>query len=118
LARIVAGPKGLVSNCGFMFARDGAIADKRALLADYHRRLYAGWGWSSQHREAYAELMHKETGIALDIDRIVVGRSDRVPVPIDDALIAEQQKTADRYLRAGLISQRIDVRRGFDKSFS
>ncbi|WP_404713723.1 ABC transporter substrate-binding protein [Sphingomonas sp. MMS24-J13] len=35
-----------------------------------------------------------------------------------NAAIAEQQKTADRYLRAGLISQRIDVRRGFDKSFS
>jgi sulfonate transport system substrate-binding protein len=117
-ARIVAGPQGLVPGCSLMFGRDGAIADKRALLADYHRRLYAGWTWADQHRDAYVKLMHEETGIGLDIWQVAAGRARRGPVPVDAALIAEQQKTADRYLRAGLITQRIDVQRGFDTSFS
>lgn len=117
-ARIIAGPPGLVPGYSLMYARDGAIADKRVLLADYHRRAYAGWAWAAQHRSAYAELMHQETGIALDIWQVAAGRATRVPVPIDDTLIAEQQKTADRFLRAKLLAKPVDVRSGFDKSFS
>jgi sulfonate transport system substrate-binding protein len=117
-ARIVPGGEGLASGYGLLFGRDGAIDEKRALLADYRRRIYAGWDWAAKHRDAYSDLMHRETGIALDIWRTVNARVHRVPVPIDDALIAEQQRTADRYLRAGLIAKPIDVRQGFDTSFS
>ena len=117
-ARIVPGSEGLVGNYALLFGRDGAIADKRPLLADYHRRLYAGWDWAVAHDEAYAALMHQETGIALDVWKRVLGRTKRMPAPIDDALIAKQQKTADRYFRAGLLSQKIDVRKGFDRSFA
>lgn len=117
-ARILPGKQDLVPGYSLMFGRDGAIADKRPLLADYRQRLYAGWSWAAANREKYIELMHRDTGMALDILRITNGRSVRVPVPIDETLIAEEQKTADRYFRAGLIPSRLDVRRSFDTSFT
>ncbi|MFT3968073.1 MAG: ABC transporter substrate-binding protein [Sphingobium sp.] len=116
-ARVVAGPADLVPGCSFMFGRDGAIRDKRPLLADYHDRLYAGWRWQGGNPEAYARLMHRETRIEEEILLSIARRTHRYPVPITDALIAEQQKTADRYHRAGLLATAIDVRRGFDASF-
>lgn len=116
-ARIVTGTAGLVASYGLLFARDGAIADKRPLLADYRRRLYAGWDWAAGHGAAYAELLAKETGVALDVWRTVTARTYRLPAPIDDTVIADQQKTADRYYRAKLIDKKIDVRPGFDASF-
>ena len=117
-ARIVTGTAGLVPSYGLLFARDGAIADKRPLLADYHRRLYAGWDWAAGHGAAYAELLAKETGVALDVWRTVTARTHRLPAPIDDIVIADQQKTADRYYRAKFIDNKIDVRPGFDASFN
>jgi len=116
-ARILPGKRDLVPGYSLMFARDGAIAGKRDLLADYRRRLYAGWTWAVHNRPKYIELMHRDTGMALDILRITNGRSTRMPAPIDATLIAEQQKTADRYFRAGVIASRIDVTAGFDTSF-
>lgn len=117
-ARILPGKQDLVPGYALMFGRDGAIADKKPLLQDYHDRLYAGWDWAARHRDAYSDLMHRDTGLALDILKITNGRSTRVPVKIDDALIAAQQKTADRYFKAGLIAGPIDVRPVFDTSFS
>lgn len=117
-ARILKGKQDLVPSYSFLFGRDGAIADKRALLKDYHDRLYAGWAWANEHEERYCELMHRDTGLPLDILRISTARSDRVPAPIDDAVIAAQQQTADRYFRAGVISRKIDVLPGFDRSFA
>jgi sulfonate transport system substrate-binding protein len=116
-ARIITAP-GLVPSYALVFGRDGAIADKRALLEDYRRRLYVGWDWAVAHRAAYAELLHKETGVPVDVWKAVSTRSVRVGTKIDNTLIADQQRTADRYLRAGLISKHIDVRQGFDTSFT
>jgi sulfonate transport system substrate-binding protein len=117
-ARILPGKQNLAPGYALMFGREGAIAEKRALLQDYHDRLYAGWEWSAKNRDAYAELMHKDTGLALDILRITQGRADRVPAKVDEALIAQQQDTADRYFRAKVIDRKLNVRPLFDTSFS
>jgi sulfonate transport system substrate-binding protein len=117
-ARIVAGGEGLVPSYALVFGRDGAIADKRPLLTDYYRRLRQGWEWGAAHGDDYAALLTKETGVPLEVWRAVAGRTKRLPAPIDATLIADQQKTADRYLRAGLIEKKIDVRQGFDASFA
>lgn len=116
--RIVTGTDGLVPSYALLFARDGAIAGKRPLLTDYRRRLYAGWDWAVAHRDDYSRLMAAQTGIAADIWQTVNARTRRVGSAVDDTLIADQQTTADRYLRAGLIDRAIDVRAGFDRSFA
>jgi len=116
--RLVAGTEGLVPSYALLFGSDRALADKRALLADYQQRLYRGWVWAADHVDSYATLMAQETGLDRALWQQVLGRRRNVPVPVDAKLIADQQATADRYARAGLIAQRIDVARGFDRSFT
>lgn len=116
-ARLIFAP-GLVPSYALLFGSDHAVSEKRPLLADYRRRLYGGWAWSGSHPDDYARLLHAETGIPLEAWRQVVSRTRRLPTEIDDSLIADQQRTADRYLRAGIIPAKIDVRAGFDVSFS
>ena len=115
-ARIIS-DEALVPSYALLFGSDAAIAGKRALLQDYARRLYVGWDWAAAHRDAYAQLLHRETGIPFDVWKSVSDRTVRIGIPIDATLIADQQKTADRYLRAGVIAKPIDVRQGFDASF-
>lgn len=38
--------------------------------------------------------------------------------PIDDSIIAEQQRSADFYLKAGLLRQRLNVNPASDAGFS
>lgn len=117
-ARILPGKQDLVPGYALIFGREGAISEKRALLQDYHDRLYAGWDWAARNKDAYGALMHRDTGLAIDILRITNGRADRVPAKVDEALIAQEQQTADRYFRAGVITRKLDVRPVFDTSFS
>ncbi len=116
-ARLIFGD-GLVPSYGLVFGSDRAIANKRPLLSDYKRRLYQGWNWAAAHREDYARLLNRETGIPVNVWKTVTDRTKRLPVGITASLIADQQKTADRYARAGLIERRIDVKIGFDESFT
>jgi sulfonate transport system substrate-binding protein len=109
--------EGLAPGYGLIFGRDGAIADKRELLKDYHDRLYTGWAWAATHGDAYAELLQKETGVPFDIWKTISKRTVRLGVGIDEAMLVDQQRTADRYLRAGLLTKPVDARKGFDTSF-
>jgi len=116
-ARILPGGEGLVPAYTLEFASEKAIADKRETLKDFSDRLYTGWQWASDHPDAHAALMEKETGLAAAVWREVARRSKRPPVAVSAALIADQQKTADRYWHAGLLPHRIDIAKGFDTSF-
>jgi sulfonate transport system substrate-binding protein len=117
-ARLLTGTVDLVPSYALVFGRDGAIADKRSLLTDYYHRLRLGWDWAASHGDDYAALLTKETGVPLAVWRKITARTKRLPAVIDTALIADQQKTADRYFRAGLIDRKIDVRPSFDTSFA
>jgi sulfonate transport system substrate-binding protein len=117
-ARVVGGLDGLVPSYALVFGRDGAIADKRPLLADYQARLRRGWAWAAAHGDEYARLLARETGVDVAVWQSVTRRTRRLAAPIDATLIADQQRTADRYRRAGLIDRPVDVATGFDASFA
>ena len=117
-ARVVVGGDGLVPTYTLLFASDAALATKRALLADYHDRLYRGWAWAADHIDAYAALVARETGLDAALWRDVLTRWHSLPVPVDARLITDQQATADRYHRAGLIDRQIDVTPAFNTTFA
>jgi sulfonate transport system substrate-binding protein len=116
-ARILPGGEGLVPAYTLEFSSERAIADKRALLQDFSDRLYRGWQWAADHPDAHARFMEKETGLAAAVWSEVAQRSKRPPAPVNAELIAAQQRTADRYHRAGLLAQPVDIAKGFDTSF-
>nr|WP_269816461.1 aliphatic sulfonate ABC transporter substrate-binding protein [Caulobacter hibisci] len=114
-ARILKGKQDEDPGYTLMFGRDGAIAEKPDYLRDYRDRLYEGWTWAARNRTIYAEAMYRDTGMDQAVLKTMIGRTQRLPVQIDEALIATEQRTADRYLRAGVIAKRIEVANGFDK---
>jgi sulfonate transport system substrate-binding protein len=116
--RLVDGCEGLVASYTLLFGSDKALADKRPLLADYRDRLYRGWAWAAAHPADYAQMMARQTGLDADLWHQVLDHRQSEPVPVDAQLIADQQATADRYLRAGLIPRHIDVAQGFVTSLA
>ncbi|SDB92948.1 ABC transporter substrate-binding protein [Paraburkholderia lycopersici] len=117
-ARSIANGVGVSSGLSFEAATDSAIRDKRAELADFLRRVAAGQRWALSHPDEVAAIQSRVTGLPADVLKTVYRRAQLHPVPIDDGLIAEQQRTADLYLRADVIKTRLDVAPSFDKQFS
>jgi sulfonate transport system substrate-binding protein len=116
--RSIADGVGVSSGLSFEAATDDAIRDKHAELADFLRRVAAGQRWALSHPDEVAAIQSRVTGLPPDVLKIVYQRAQLHPVPIDDALIAEQQRTADLYHRADVIKTRLDVTPSFVKAFA
>jgi sulfonate transport system substrate-binding protein len=93
-----------------------SIASKRRLLEDFLMRQVRAQSWAHQHPEEYAKLYSNQTGLPIEVTRLVVKHLDYQFASIDDAVIQEHQAVADLYLKAGVIHQSIDVSTAFDRS--
>jgi len=103
-------------ECGV--ASDKAIQSKRAQLIDFMSRVRRAWTWGEAHPEAVARVYAAETGVSLDIARLVRGRTKvEALAKIDDEAIAEHQHDADLYAEIGLIPHPIQVAQVYDHSF-
>lgn len=103
-------------ECGV--ASENAVARKRPQLLDFIARVQRAYAWSETHKEAMAEAYAADTGVPLDIARIVRGRMHVQVLPrVTDDAIATHQKAADVYADIGLIPRRIDIAKVYDRSF-
>jgi sulfonate transport system substrate-binding protein len=109
---------GLTPGLSFTVATPDAIRDKRALLEDFVRRLAAARNWSLAHTDGYAESWGKLMNIPPEVALNWLSRAKISIAPIDDAVVADEQKTIDLYFRAGLIKQKLDASAIVDRSFS
>ena len=80
-----------------------AIAGKHAQLEDFLRRLASAQRWEAAHKNEYAAVLAKETGLPLDVALYTVSQARGVTTPIDASVIAEERDTLNTYLRAGVI---------------
>ena len=95
-----------------------AIADKRTELLDFIGRVRRGYAWAEANPEKYAEVFAKDTGVPLDIARIVKTRVHITVEPsISDASIARHQRAADIYADIGLIPHHLAIAKVYDRSF-
>ncbi|WP_329276186.1 ABC transporter substrate-binding protein [Streptomyces sp. NBC_00691] len=105
--RVLADGRGLVNGLGFQVAAPSALADpaKAKAVADFVERLRRAQDWVFDHPEDWAKVWAKETGLPYDVALAAVKRSNgtRIPVAIDDAAIASEQKIADTFAALGLI---------------
>jgi sulfonate transport system substrate-binding protein len=114
--RVIVDGTGLPISDGSWVASATAIATKRQVLEDFLRRLARSQLWALQHPEEYAQLYSQQTGLAIDVTRVVVKHTKYRNVPIDDAIIREHQDVADLYYKAGVIHQSINVATAFDRT--
>jgi sulfonate transport system substrate-binding protein len=117
-SRTVITGEGLTPGLSFTVATTEAIRDKREALSDFVRRLTAARAWSQDHVDGYAQTWGKLMNIPSAVAVNWLSRAKITIAPIDDAVVADEQKTIDLYLRAGLIKQKLDANAIVDRSFS
>jgi sulfonate transport system substrate-binding protein len=110
--------EGITPGLGFQVASPDAIRDKRPELEDFLRRLTAARAWSLSNVNAYAETWGKLMGIPPAVPLNWLSRAKIHVTPIDDGVVADEQKTIDLYFRAGLIKQQLNAADIVDRSFS
>ena len=115
--RVITG-EGLTPGLSFQVARTDAIAHKREALSDFVRRLSAARAWSLDHVDAYAETWGKLMNVPTAVPQNWLRRAQIRTAPIDEGVVADEQKTIDLYFRSGLIRQKLDASAIVDRSFS
>jgi sulfonate transport system substrate-binding protein len=117
-SRRVITAEGITPGIGFQVASPVAIRDKRPELEDFVRRLTAARAWSQGNVESYAETWGKLMNIPTAVPLNWLARAKIRIVPIDDSVVADEQKTIDLYFRWGLIKQNLNASDIVDRSFS
>jgi sulfonate transport system substrate-binding protein len=74
--------------------------------------------WSLGHVNGYAESWGKLMNIPPAVALNWLSRAKISITPIDDSVVADEQKTIDLYFRAGLIKQKLEAGAIVDRSFS
>jgi len=110
--------EGITPGIGFQVASPNAIQDKRPQLEDFVQRLTAARAWSQGNVAGYAETWGKLMNIPTAVPLNWLTRAKIRIVPIDDAVVADEQKTIDLYFRSGLIKQNLNASEIVDRSFS
>ena len=115
---IVDGSHGLMTGLGYLVALDTAIAEKEPMLRELVGRAAEAARWSTHHVDDYAAYWANVVGVSYDVARLAFTTAPAQAVPIDAAVIADQQRTANLYTEARLINRHIDVEPYFNTKFN
>jgi sulfonate transport system substrate-binding protein len=109
-ARAIATTKDIPTSSSFYVAnRDFAVQYPKALGAVIEE-VAKVTEWATQNRDKFAEAISTAIGIELDVEKIAIGRADLGVGPVTPDVIAQQQATADTFLKLGLVPKKITIR--------
>lgn len=121
-ARVLRTAKGYLSGNYVISASTPAIADplKHQAIGDYLQRVAKVYDWINKNPDKWAARSGQIAGVPPQFFlNQVKNRSEPFKlIPVDDAAIKSQQKVADIFADAGLLSRRVDVRPIWDTSFA
>jgi sulfonate transport system substrate-binding protein len=117
-SRRVITAEGITPGIGFQVASLDAIRNKHPELQDFVRRLAAARAWSLGNVNSYAATWGKLMNIPTAVSLNWLTRAKIKIAPIDDGVVADEQKTIDLYFRSGLIKQNLTASDIVDRSFS
>ncbi|TNJ62509.1 sulfonate ABC transporter substrate-binding protein [Paenibacillus hemerocallicola] len=108
-AKVLADGDGLVSNYEFYLGSRSFAESNRKAVDVILKQLEISDKWAKDNQEAVAKLL--APGLGLDVPSLKQALSHRGYgiLPIDDKIIAEQQKVADAFFALKLIPNNIDV---------
>ncbi|WP_330292793.1 ABC transporter substrate-binding protein [Streptomyces sp. NBC_00576] len=120
--RVLADGEGVVNGLNFQVSAPSALRDskKAAAIKDFVERLRRAQDWVYAHPDAWAKVWAKDTGLPYDVALASVNRSNatRIPVAIDDALVASEQEIADTFTSLKLIPNKVDFAKYVDRRFN
>lgn len=108
--RILRDGKGLSNNRTFYVAAPGFIAEQADILRLVFAELRRSQAWVQGHPDEVAELLAPQLGVPVPVLRLATGRRRYGVTPIDDGIVAEQQRMAEVFLGLGLIPRAIRVK--------
>jgi sulfonate transport system substrate-binding protein len=117
-SRRVITAEGITPGISFQVASPDAIRDKRPELEDFLRRLAAARVWSLTNIDGYAETWGRLMNIPPAVARNWLSRANIRLAPVDDGVVADEQKTIDLYFRSGLIKKQLNAADIVDRSFA
>jgi sulfonate transport system substrate-binding protein len=110
--RVLTTGDGVTNGLTFQVAAPNALKDekKAAAIRDYLERLRRAQDWVYAHPEAWAKVWAKDTGLPYEVALASVRRTNatRVPVAVDEPLIASEQEIADTFAELKLIPRKVD----------
>ncbi|MEV0978906.1 ABC transporter substrate-binding protein [Streptomyces sp. NPDC049915] len=110
--RVLTTGDGITNGLTFQVAAPGALKDakKAAAIKDYLERLRRAQDWVYGHPEEWAKVWAKDTGLPYEVALAAVKRTygTRVPVAVDQPLIASEQQIVDTFAGLRLIPRKVD----------
>jgi sulfonate transport system substrate-binding protein len=120
--RVLRTAQGILSGNYFVGVAPAVLNNPplRAAAADYLVRVGKGWRWVEANKQQWSAALAPVIHVPLPyVEAQFYHESQPYQlVPIDESAIASAQEVADTFVKAGLISRKVDVRPYFDTSFS
>lgn len=94
------------------------FADKNPdLVTLYLKVLNDALAWENEHKDEAIQRYADERGIPVDVIQGTFDRARQINIPVSDAIIEEQQKTADFQYEQKIIRKKIEVKSVFDNQY-
>jgi sulfonate transport system substrate-binding protein len=107
---------------GYQFASASAKAlndpQRNAALADLLVRYERAAQWARDHPDQWARKYSAAVGLNLAISGLAQSRLRRLPVPLDDKVVAAEQRLADLFASADQIPEAPDFVKWVDRRFN
>lgn len=94
----------------FFLANKGFTEKHPGIVAAINEELARSAEWARTNLEEAAKLFSQASGVELEAQRRTVNRTQFNFVPINETIATQQQQTADRFHRLGLIPKPIQIR--------
>lgn len=110
-------PPGVTVAEDYLFAHENAIANKRELIVDFQKRIYASLDWALANPAEAAKIIARDTKLPAEL--VEEFRATIVPTPghISDETIRNAEGAIAVFARHGLLKP-FEAAPLFDKSFS
>lgn len=105
---LVRSPEVLSVNTYFLANRDFAKAYPE-IITTTTDALASAAAWADKNRDKVAAALHEVTGVPLEAQTLAANRAQFGIFPITEKIIANQQATADRFFKLGLIPNEIKI---------
>lgn len=100
---------GLSNNRTFYIAAPAYLAAEPEIVRIVFAQLRLMEAWAQEHPDEVAELLAPQLGVPVPVLRLATGRRQYGVTPVDDGIIAEQQRMAEVFLGLQLIPRPIRV---------
>ncbi|GGX88095.1 aliphatic sulfonate ABC transporter substrate-binding protein [Massilia dura] len=108
-ARVVADYTGLLQANGFYLASRAFVKRSPQAVGTLLQQIALAGKWANTHRKEMVAIMAPQVGVAPDVIATWLGRQTAGVVPMDAAIVANQQKVADLFYREKLIPRPVTI---------